>query len=187
MLFSFCGVNLIAFGEGGALKFEIGAIYVFAAAVCTSIYFVIQKPLLARYGSFEMTSYSIWVGTAVMLPCFPGLAGAIGSARVASTLTVIYLGVFPAALAYFFWSYVLARFPASRSVSFLYLVPVVATLLAYLWLGEVPSPLSITGGCFSLTGVVILNRFGGISAAGMGGEPAGRDGPSAPGGNRQAE
>jgi len=167
MLFSFCGVNLIAFGEGGTLKFEIGALYVFAAAVCTSIYFVIQKPLLARYGSFEVASYSIWVGTAVMLPCFPGLAAAIGSARIVSTLTVIYLGVFPAALAYFFWSFVLARFPASRSVSFLYLVPVAATLLGYFVLGELLSPLSIAGGCCSLAGVAVLNRFGRISAAGQ--------------------
>ena len=180
MLLSFCGVNLIAFGEGGSLKFETGAVFVFFSAICTSIYFVIQKPLLARYGSFEVASYSIWVGTAVMLTFLPGLAAAVQGARLAGTLTVVYLGVFPAALAYFFWAYVLARFPASRSVSFLYLIPVVATLLAYLILHEMLSPLSLTGGGLSLTGVIILNRFGKISAGATAGSLPARDNREVP-------
>lgn len=164
MVLSFAGVSLIAFGQGGALHFETGALYVFAAAVSTSVFFVIQKPLLKKYGSFELTCYSIWVGTLTMLPFAGGLGRAVSLAPLSSTLTIVYLGIFPAALAYFFWSYVLSRLTASRSVSFLYLIPVVASLMAYLVLGEMLSPLAAAGGCSSLLGVILLNAFGKIKA-----------------------
>ncbi len=160
MLISFLGVSLIAFGQGDSLQFESGALFVFVAAVSTSVYFVVQKPLLSRYSSFEVASYSIWVGTLTMLPFIGGLAGEIAHARISSTLTIVYLGIFPAALAYFFWSYVLSRLSASRSVSFLYLIPVAATLLAYLIIDETPGALAAAGGCSSLLGVALLNTFG---------------------------
>ena len=162
MLVSLMGVSLIAFGQGDSFRFESGALFVFTAAFSTSIFFVIQKPLLKKYDSIEVTCYSIWIGTLFMLPFVGGLASVIAHAPLSSTLSVVYLGIFPAALAYFFWSYALARLPASRSVSFLYMIPVAATLLAYLLIDEVPGTLAAAGGCTSLLGVVMLNTFGRI-------------------------
>lgn len=165
MAVSFAGVNLIAFGEGGSMHFETGALFVFASAISTSVYFVVQKPLLRKYGSFEVAAYAIWFGTLTMLPFAGGLTEAVSGAPLVSTMIIVYLGVFPAALAYFFWSYVLARLTASRSVSFLYLIPVVASLLAYVLLGEVPSMLAAAGGCASLLGVILLNTYGRVKVS----------------------
>jgi drug/metabolite transporter (DMT)-like permease len=50
--------------------------------------------------------------------------------------------------------------PASRAVSFLYLIPVMAYLIAWVWLGEVPAALSVVGGGVALSGVVIVNTLG---------------------------
>jgi len=95
-----------------------------------------------------------------MLAFFPGLEHSIQFAPLDATLAVIYLGVFPTALAYVTWTYALSRVPASIATSFLYLIPVLAIIIAWLWLGEMPLALSMVGGFLSLLGVVLINTRG---------------------------
>jgi drug/metabolite transporter (DMT)-like permease len=157
---SFFGVALISFGEGGHLSFEPGAALVFLAAVATSLYFVASKPLLRRYSAIEFTAFAIWIGTVPMLVFAPGLVAQMTDATPAATWAVLYMGVFPGAVAYALWSYALARMPASVLSTFLYFQPVNATLIAWLWLGEVPATLALIGGAISLAGVVVVNTRG---------------------------
>ncbi len=157
---SFLGVALVALGEGEGVRFDQGAFLILLAAFSTSLYFVFQKPYLKKYNPLQLTSYTIWSGTFFMLAFLPGLAHSIQVAPLDATLAVIYLGVFPAALAYVTWTYALSRAPASIATSFLYLSPVLAIIIAWLWLGEMPLALSIVGGFLSLSGVVLINTRG---------------------------
>jgi drug/metabolite transporter (DMT)-like permease len=158
---AFAGVALITLGEGPeGLRLEPGALLIMVSAVSTAGYFVVSKPLLARYRPLEFTTYVIWAGTVPMLVWLPSLSAQIPAAPIGATLAVAYLGVFPAAVAYLAWSYALARMQASVLSVFLYLSPVAAILIALVWIREVPSVLSLIGGAIAVAGVVLVNTKG---------------------------
>ncbi|NNE42749.1 MAG: DMT family transporter, partial [Gemmatimonadetes bacterium] len=74
-------------------------------------------------------------------------------AAPASTLALVYLGVFPTGAAVVTWSYALHHLPASRAAAFLYAVPAATLIIGVVWLGEIPTPLVLCGGALTLTGV----------------------------------
>ncbi|MBA3823936.1 MAG: DMT family transporter [Ktedonobacterales bacterium] len=154
---SFAGVAVMSLrgSHGGTVDWRV--VLVLLAAVAQSVYSIGQKRLLRRYSAFACTAYAIWAGTLALLIFVPGLVPAMRAAPASATLAVIYLGIFPGAIAYVAWSQALARLTAATAASFLYGVPIIALLIAWVWLGEVPMPLTLAGGMLVIAGVVIVN------------------------------
>jgi len=82
----------------------------------------------------------------------------LGKVSAAAWLSLIYMAVFAAVIAYLIYYYALTYLPASRVSAVSYLQPVVATLFAIGFLGERISTVLIIGGILVLTGVVITER-----------------------------
>ncbi len=165
MTLSLGGVALLAFHEespsGGEMgAFEPRVLLVVLAAASASIYLVLQKPFLKRYSAFEFTTYVICAGTLFMLVFLPEAIEGLQHAPVSATVAVVYLGVIPGALGYVGWTYVMGQMSAASAVSFLYLIPVLATLMAWLFIGERPGWLSVVGGALCLAGVIVVQRWG---------------------------
>ncbi len=97
---SFSGVALIASGEADGIHLSQQALIILAAALASALYIILQKHYLARYSAVEFTAYSIWFGTAMMVPWGRGLWHTLRTAPAPTTLAIVYLGIFPGALAY---------------------------------------------------------------------------------------
>ncbi|MCC7370973.1 MAG: DMT family transporter [Chloroflexi bacterium] len=157
---SFAGVAVIALGEGGGVRLEPGAGLLALGALAQGVSFVVQKSAFGRYGPVALISYTIWIGTLPMLLFAPGLVETIAAAPLHATVSVVYLGVVAGAFAQCIWAYALSKIPASRAASFLYLIPGLAVVFGWAYLGEMPSWLSLLGGGLTLAGVVLVNTLG---------------------------
>jgi drug/metabolite transporter (DMT)-like permease len=127
----------------------LGAAGLYAAGV------LLQKQALRDVDPFTATWLGCLAGTVACLPFAPGLLTEVRAAPGSATLGIVYLGLFPTAIAFATWAYALGRMSAGSLSSSSYLVPGIAVLLSWLLLGEVPTPLAFAGGVLCLIGVAV--------------------------------
>jgi len=158
MIVSIFGVMLIMVGSNTDFKFQIENFYILIAAVAGSLYSILQKPFLKKYHAIEVTAYIIWGATLPLLMYLPELTRQISQATATATFATVYLGIFPAAIAYVAWSYALSEMPASRASNFMYFMPILSTMLGWVLLSEMPLWISLVGGLVALLGLWVVNQ-----------------------------
>ncbi len=155
---SFAGVGLIVLGDGSAVGFNPYALFILLSALATSIFFVMQRPVLARYRAVEVVAFSTWAGTLPLLVFGGGLGEGVRAASATALWATVYLGLFPSALAYTLFTFGLSQAPVAVVSSFLYSAPVFSLLLSWWLLGETPTLLMLLGGLVALVGIVVVGR-----------------------------
>lgn len=159
ILISLFGLFLLAMGQRSSYEMREGLFLILLSALTGSILTIIQKKFLTIYQPVTVMAWVMWGGTLLLMIFSPNLVHELKTAKYQSTAAVVYLGIFPAAIAYVAWSYVLKKLPASKASISLYGIPIVSILLGFLLLDEQPSLLSLTGGGIALIGALIAHRF----------------------------
>jgi len=161
MLVSLGGLILITASQMSGFVMNIGVILLVGASISTSAYIIIQRRLTEKYTPLEVTAFSVFFGTLFMLVFLPGLIREIPGVPLIVNLIPVYLGLFPAAIAYLFWAYAISKARSTAHVTmFLYLIPLLATLLAFLWLDERLSLSAFIGGIVIILGMFISGKWG---------------------------
>ncbi|MGK5440378.1 DMT family transporter [Micromonospora sp. URMC 105] len=155
---AFAGVALIAASGFTGHADKVGVALALLSALLYAFGVLLQKRLLARVDAATMTWLGALAGTAALLPFAPTFIAQLTTAPPAASLAVLYLGVFPTAIGFLTWGYVLSQWTAGRTTAATYLSPPVAVLLSWTLLGEVPAPLALLGGALCLGGVILATR-----------------------------
>jgi len=155
LIISLIGLMVMVIAENTHSSITQGTLFIFIAACSGSIFAVALKSFLRLYNPVAVTSWTLWGGMFLLLIFSRSLGREILTAPIPATLAVIYMGIFPAAVAYIAWSYVLRAIPASKASISLYAIPVVSTILGYLILQEIPTFPTLIGGLVALIGALI--------------------------------
>jgi drug/metabolite transporter (DMT)-like permease len=152
---AFGGVVLIGLSSSDGQAETWGVVLCLVAAAAYAVGVVAQKPLLTRLPALEVTWLACVIGTISCLPFAPTLVRESADARASTIWWIVFLGVFPTAVAFTTWAYALARTTAGRMGATTYLVPPLTTFLGWILLDESPAPLAYLGGVLCLVGVAI--------------------------------
>jgi drug/metabolite transporter (DMT)-like permease len=159
MAVGFAGVVVIAQGfSSGDSGDPVGVWLAVLAAVTYAVGVLAQKPLLGRVPGLEVTWLACVIGAVVCLPWAGDLVDVVRSSDPSSLAWIAYLGIFPTAIAFSTWAYALARSDAGKLTLTTFLVPFIATLIAWALLDEVPPPLTFAGGALCIVGVLLTRR-----------------------------
>ena len=159
MAVGFGGVVLIgrATSSGGNGDL-VGVLLAVVAAVTFAVGVLTQKKLLPTIRPLDLTFWYAVVGAAVCLPWSGELVGVVGDASADTIGWIVYLGVFPSAIAFTTWAFALSHADAGKFAQSTFLVPFVTALMAWLLLDEVPPLLSFVGGALCIAGVLLARR-----------------------------
>jgi drug/metabolite transporter (DMT)-like permease len=164
-LVAFAGVALIAFGSaqssgpGERPTTDVaGVLLCLLAAVLAAVSVIVQKPVLRKFPAAQATWFGILVGALCCLPFAGQLASEVQAAPPQATWGLVYLGIFPTAIAFTTWAYALSLVDAGKLAATTYLVPGTTILISWLLLGEVPAFLGLAGGLVCLVGVALTRR-----------------------------
>ncbi|MEA1981884.1 MAG: DMT family transporter [candidate division Zixibacteria bacterium] len=153
------GVIIIMFS--GAIEFGkeylFGDSLILIAVIAWSYYTIIGKHLVQKYGAIRVTTYALVSGSLVYFPfgLYMALKFDYSQATLGGWASVFYMAVMTSIVVYVLWYWVLKYMDASRIAVFHNLQPVLASVVAFLWLNEPVGWSFVIGGSIALLGVVI--------------------------------
>jgi drug/metabolite transporter (DMT)-like permease len=161
MAVSFAGAAVVGLSMSGEGRASVGGVLLcLVAAITYAAGVVSQKPALRHASALQFTTFACAIGALACLPFSGQLISQAADAPASATLNMVYLGVFPTAIAFTTWGYALARTSAGKMGATTYAVPALVVGMSWLFLGEVPGLVTLAGGLLCLAGVAVSRSTG---------------------------
>src|SRR5262245_7108493 len=153
-----CGCALMVLGqEGGIARISpAGVMCAIGSGLCFAFYTAYGKQVLKSYDPRTMITYTFLTSAVVWLTIRPPWKIDWAGINFSMWVFFIYLASVATILPFALYSASLRHLEASRSSLTSMLEPVVATSVAWLWLGEKMEPMQIAGGAAVVGGVLLL-------------------------------
>lgn len=139
---------------------HLGDALMMASTVCWATYSVASVPILRTHSPLVVTGYSIAIGallyTLVAMPVLVGVEWTTISPL--SWLLMTASAVFALAFAYLIWYTSVQRAGSTRTAAWSNVTPVIAILIAAVWLGEPIALNHVIGSAAIFTGLFITRR-----------------------------
>jgi len=170
VVMSFVGVVVVVAGGVGVelSGSPVGFALTLGAALCWATYTAVGARLLRRHSPLVLTTWATLGGTLVLAPIGLGqllAPGAINASTpsdfVPIILAVLYSGVLAAAISNVIIFHAVGLVGPTRVIALQTLVPALAVVLAFIFLGEPIKPAQILGGAIIIAGVAVTRRASG--------------------------
>lgn len=159
---AFTGVSIVIFERGidFSSDYFFGNVMILIAVIAWALYAIQGKKLIARYGSFHVSSLTVITGALLFVP--PGAASLtwfdVSAISVNHWLGILYLSLGTSVVGYVLWYYAIGKFDATRVAVFANAQPILTTILAVLFLDQTITAAFVIGGMITIAGVLWTQR-----------------------------
>jgi drug/metabolite transporter (DMT)-like permease len=135
----------------------VGDLLVFCGMLCWSLYSVAAQPMLKRHSPLVVTGWAMMIGAVLYgIGAFPSLI-TTDWARISalSWLLMAASSLLALALAYMIWYTAVQKIGSARTAVYSNLTPIVAMVVAAVWLGERITGQQLLGAALILSGIAV--------------------------------
>ena len=160
LIISLLGVTVLTYGISGRFEINngIGVLLSLSAVFFWAIATVISKSLFKKYRPLDVTIWSIFLGTILLIPFIrKDIVNQVFNMHFASIFAILYLGFLSILWGYTVWYRALEQKKASSTAAFIYLNPIVGSASGVVFLGERLNTIMIIGGLTIILGLIFAN------------------------------
>jgi|WetSurMetagenome_2_1015567.scaffolds.fasta_scaffold00104_24 drug/metabolite transporter (DMT)-like permease len=161
-------IGVVILISGGPVVFRltaslnIGDLIVFVAVIIWAFYSVFASKVMRHRSSFSATALSTFIGTPFLcLFAVSEIMSVSPNLGLKTVLSIIYLGIFPAAIGFYAWNKGVKLLGPGRAAIFVNTLPLYGAALGFIFLDESIGPEHLIGGALIVCGGIMAAKNGG--------------------------
>lgn len=157
---SILGVGFVVLGSSGSSSKEntfLGSLLVFSGVLCWTAYTVGLQPLTKRTDPIQLAGIAMVGGTIPLIfSTIPAIVATNwAEVSIGGWASVFYASVLSMVVGYLFWYRGLKVLGPTRTASYSNLQPIIALIIAWIFLNEVPTGWQVVGVVTIMSGVLL--------------------------------